>query len=1309
MNWTVVPARHLSFESKQPHWASDASLNEVIFCPQIGLAFKLKLVAMRRQVGAAAFSIRTIACLAAIAVGCNRTDKQPSAPTPGGAPGTSSNTKNLGKITSTPLQEGAPTDSAESRFERLDPEEIGIDFVNAWIPPDKYKVMLARSFSGAGVTVGDVDGDGLTDVYLPRPFGGGRLYRNLGDFNFEDATKSAGLAGDTAWGAGASFVDIDNDGDLDLYVCGFDCPNRLHINNGQGRFTERAAEYGLDFVGASVMMSFADYDRDGDLDGFLATNRHAIEGHQVGSIREANRVARRVRVVAGRAVFPDDLVEKYSLIVRGQGQATIIKAGQFGRLFRNNGDGTFEEVARKSGIVDNGLTLAATWWDYNHDGWPDLYVANDFYGPDRLYHNNGDGTFRDVGGDALPHTPWFSMGVDLGDINNDGRIDFIAADMAGTTHYKRKVGMGDTESNGWFLEMGRPRQYMRNAVYLNVGSKRMMEVAHLLDMANSDWTWSPKFGDLDNDGDLDLFISNGMSGDWSNSDLMREMGDRPIDEVIATMPPKRDTNLAFENLGDLRFQDTSQTWQVGTSSCSYGAALADFDNDGDLDILTNDFDAPPQVYRNRTTGAHRIKISLHGVESNRLGVGAFVAAEAGDRRQVRSLTLARGFMSTNEPTLHFGLGDADQVDRLAIEWPSGRKQEFSDLEVDRHYVVTEPSGGASNDLHDVRPSVPEPLFNEIEHDVSAQQEEPFDDFARQPLLPHRLSQLGPAIAVGDVDGDDDDDLFFAGPAGAPGRIYRNQAGRFTKGNSAVFLAAKAAEDMGALFVDVDADDDLDLYVVSGGVECEIGESQLRDRLYLNDGNGNFALAPEGAIPDLRESGSCVVAADFDRDGDLDLFVGGRVVPGQYPRTPNSALLINKSANGEVLFEKAADSLAPGLQKTGMVTSALWSDVDNDGWIDLLVAHEWGPIRVFRNESGELRNATEAAGLAKWTGWWNGLSGGDIDNDGDIDYFATNLGLNTRYVASQSHPAIIFYHDFDAPGEYRLVEAYVDKTDQLRPMRGRFYSSKAMPFIGKKCESFHDFAMSTLPGLYGDRGLDDALRLEANELQSMLLRNDGKGGLSLEPLGRLAQASPGFGVTVLDVDADGNLDAVIAQNSFSPQSETGRMDGGLGLAMLGDGKGGFHEMSPLTAGVVIADDAKSALVADVDLDGVPDVIVGVNDGPPHILRGSRSQPEDYVRVELRGGPGNPTAIGASATAHYEDSSTQKIEVCAGGSYLSQGTSTIWFGAEQKKIVSVSVRWPNGETSEYLNSPEQKSIRLRQDGTETVASRDPDSTR
>ena len=581
-------------------------------------------------------------------------------------------------------------------FKKLTTQESGIDFVHHWVLPEEYPHDLETQMAGGGIAVGDFDKDGLPDIYLSRPFGGNRLYKNLGSGRFQDVTESAKVLDDTYWGGGASFVDIDNDGDLDLYACGHDCPNRLFVNLGNGTFAEQAKSFGLDFHGASVMMAFADYDNDGDLDGYLLTNRL----NPPASLKMGGAAK-----IDGKWVVPQEVREFRKILVHPNGKPIPIYAAQYDHLFENQGPNdqgqfTFSDVSAQAGIAGNDHGLAAIWWDYNQDGLSDLYVANDFTDPDYLYKNKGDGSFEEVLAESVPHTPWFSMGADIGDINNDGRMDLFATDMAGTNHYKQKVSMGDMWSDMWFLDHSIPRQYMRNAMYLNTGTKRFMEIAFLAGLAQTDWTWAPRFADFDNDGHIDLFVTNGMTRDWQNSDLKHDaarLGGKETQagrEFWINQPPRTEANLAFKNLGDLRFENVGPQWGLNHVGVSFGAATADLDRDGDLDLIVNNFEEHASVYLNQSNN-NRVIFKLRGASSNRDGIGATIELNSKAETQSRYLTLSRGFMSSSEPIVHFGLGQDERIPNVTIRWPSGEVQSFQNMRANYKYTITEPTGPGS--------------------------------------------------------------------------------------------------------------------------------------------------------------------------------------------------------------------------------------------------------------------------------------------------------------------------------------------------------------------------------------------------------------------------------------------------------------------------------------------------------------------------------------------------------------------------------------------------------------------------------------
>jgi hypothetical protein len=1166
------------------------------------------------------------------------------------------------------------SDASAPLFETLDPKEIGMDFFNKLT---RRQGQNRNNTTGSGVAMGDYDDDGLVDVFLARSTDGGRLYRNLGGFRFQDVSDEAGIVAAGRWTQGATFADVNNDGRLDLYVCGYGCPNHLYINNGDGTFSEKSGEAGVDFSPASIMGSFADFDRDGDLDLYLANN-HFPPPHDTEY--------RLTRDRHGNLVVPPEYKQYHGVLIMDDGTPALIHTAQPDRLYRNNGDGTFTDITDDAGIADYAHGLSATWWDYDQDGWPDLYIANDFYAKDQLYHNNRDGTFVDVASNVISHSPWFSMGSDLGDINNDGLVDFIGTDMATRTEYRRKMSVGEIYEYYWFMERTNPRQYVRNAVYLNTGVGRMLEVAQLAGLDASNWTWSIRLEDLDQDGKIDAHITNGMTIDSTNVDVKlealkhgREHSEAFMD-VVASQPMLREANLVFRNLGEMQFEEVGKDWGLDFLGISFGAAFGDLDNDGDLDLVVNNLDDMVSVYRNNGDSGGAVRIRLKGTGSNRWGIGATVRAKIGEEVQTRYLTLARGFMSQSDPTVHFGVGKADAIDELTVDWPSGHRQSFDKLPVGRLYTITEPTGPVPPREVEEKPR---PLFTastalgDLKH-----LEKRFDDFARQPLLPFRLSQLGPGLALGDVDGNGREDLFLGAAKFDWGTLLLNDdSGKWSRAPGLLppWSDDVQAEDMGVLLVDVDGDSDLDLYVVSGGVEYDAADPLLADRLYLNDGKGEFKKAPAGQLPAETDSGSVAAAADFDRDGDLDLFIGGRSIPGRFPETPASRLLVN---DGKGTFADATGQFAPELAASGLVTSALWTDANGDGWIDLVVTHEWGPIKLYLNENGRLRDATDDAGLAKHHGWWNGVAGRDIDADGDIDYVVTNLGRNTNYRVSADRPARLYYGDLSGEGHPVLLEAKYDEEGRLVPAQNKPEVEKVLPFVAGEYSTFHAFASATLEEIVGAEVLNKAQQWQANTTDSVLLRNDGAGRFTIEPLPLFAQVSTGYGVVLSDFNGDGHTDAYLAQNCFSTRREHGYIDGGLSIFLAGDGKGHFEEVLPAESGLVVPGDAKSAAAADINSDNWPDLVVGVNNAELMEFTNQRVAGRRMASVRLRGRAGNPTAVGARVTLRRSDGHAQAAEVSAGGGYLSQQSPRLYFGlGDSASVQQIEVRWPDGSTTTH----------------------------
>jgi enediyne biosynthesis protein E4 len=1159
-------------------------------------------------------------------------------------------------LLSRPLAARAATEG--KRFVRLDPATTGLSFRNEL----RRENMVAYVYMGAGLTVADYDNDGLPDIYLVSQDGQNKLFRQVAPMRFQDvtATAGAGLGGGEAWGSAATFADVDGDQDLDLYVCNLESPNLLFLNQGDGTFVESAGVFGLGLTAASTGAAFADYDNDGDLDLYVLTNR-------VFHADLANEILAETTLPARIKKTREQLRAK-EMTFEYRGEFYI--AGQRDRLFRNDGYAKFVDVTEEAGLNDHGNGLSVVWWDFDNDGDQDIYVANDFHSPDQLYENQGNGTFVEVSKQRLPHTAFFGMGSDFADINNDGLMDLCVADMSSTTHYMGKMLMGGMDDNRWFLMNAEPRQYMRNALYVNTGTERFREAAYMAGLSSTDWTWSVLFADLDEDGRQDLFASNGVPVFADNPDIggqvERLWSERRYDDalhILRNLPGVDEKNIARRNLGNLQFADVGEEWGLDENGVTHGAVMVDLDGDGDLDLVTNNLNADASVFENRTSSSHRISVQLHAADGNHFGIGASVSLLAGGLRQLQQVSLARGYMSAGESRLHFGVGDATIIEEISVCWPSGRLQVLGKLAVDTAYEIYEDES-LSRSAESTE--LPEPLFRETALPF-VHQERDFDDFAVQPLLPHRLSQLGPGIACGDIDGDGDDDIWCGGAAGQPGSLLRNDKGVFVE-VAGPWQKDEACEDLGALFLDFDRDGDLDLLVGSGGVEAGDQPALLHDRLYRNDGKATFTRAAADVLPARATSTSVVAAADFDRDGDLDVLIGCRVRPGQFPHADQSVLWRNDGGK----FVDASASI-PGLATVGMVTGACWTDLDGDGFVDLAVTAQWQPIRLFYNDAGRgFTERTKEMQLDGIRGQWNGLAAGDLDGDGDIDLVATNLGLNTKYRASSQKPMELFASDFDGNGTLDVIEAKRSGAKVL-PVRGLSCSSGAMPFVREKFATYDSFARATLGDIYGD-ALQECLSLSCTELQHLLLEND-NGRFVVHALPRVAQLSMGFGVVIDDFDSDGQQDIFLAHNFFSPEPETGRFDGGLSTCLFGLGGLRFAERE--NTGISLPGDSKAVATTDLDGDGGIDVVVTTNDGQ---LRSLTPRCRAQLQVRLVGPAGNPAAIGARITLLRAGQATVR-ELNAGGSYLAQSAPIARFAGAQVGD-KLQVRWPDGKQTEHV---------------------------
>ena len=1095
--------------------------------------------------------------------------------------------------------------SSGARFYRRNGPSIGVNFRNR-LNNENIKNYL---FSGAGLSVGDYDNNGLPDLFMVSQDGPNKLFRQKAPWQFEDVTEEAGIVDTESWGSGAAFADINGDGQLDLYVCNKGNPDEIYMNQGKGTFSGGFVGGSKDPYRAPTMVAFADYDRDGDLDFYRTSTRLiSIKEMFKGKVLTKKDNSGIVRAHPSQA----DQFEMIDGLPR--------ELGTHDRLFRNDGVGEggmpkLVDVTRDSGInIAREHGLSAVWWDYNDDGWPDLYVSNDFHTPDHLYRNNGDSTFEEVTKDALAYTSWYSMGSDFADINNDGRLDYLSSDMSATTHFKQKTMMGAMTDTAWFLDNLEPRQYMRNVMHVNTGTGKFIDVAFHAGIDSTDWTWAAIFGDLDNDGLEDIFFTNGIERNVQDADQsirMRQAGANgatveELRKIFLDSPRLKEKNLAFRNRGNFKFEKSGDDWGLNEETVSHGAVLSDLDRDGDLDVVVNNMNDPVGIYMNlgnnsqkgASSHSHRsMLIYLKGIESNYFGLGARLTLKMPNGQLMnRIMTSSRGYMSGAEPVIHFGWpsswGDPEE---LIINWPSGHLQKVQNIVPDWHYRITE-SGTGTTGSPDKASNPKARLFSQIDEALGINfihSENFYDDFTSQPLLPNRLSRFGPALAIGDVDSDGDKDVFIGAARDRQSALFiQNKKGQFSRVACPALKVDQIYEDVDALWFDSDNDGDQDLYVVSGGASQAAGHEHYQDRLYLNDGSGQLSRAPKEMLPDLNFSGSRAAAHDIDRDGDLDLFIGSRFVPGKYPIGPESVLLINEAGR----FSKVQCSAI----SSGMVTDVKWSDIDGDKRADLILATEWGPVRVYQNKEDGFHEITESLGLDDFTGWWNCVVAGDVDQDGDNDIIAGNFGTNTKYSVSKEKPATIFAADFGGTGTLQLVEAQY-KEGKLLPVRGRSCSTTAMPHLVDRVPTYSSFASKTIREIYTPQAIKESKRLEVNTLSTMLFRNDGKGKFIAEPLPLLSQMAPVMDIVLTDVNRDGRKDIALAQNFNAAQRETGRMNAGLGVILISKDNGQLDEIWPDDSGFFSRADPRRLIATDLDEDGTLEILLGQNGGDLQIFR------------------------------------------------------------------------------------------------------------